>query len=109
MSHRPYGTMENKGRLLGWNTEMINIDKAGEARGHRHGRHAKNFGVYPGSHKKARMSFKQDSEVTRWPIQKALFGFRVQSLSFLSESMLSKGARPWVLTFKEKNIHTPQP
>lgn len=24
--------MENKGRLLGWNAEIINVDKAGEVR-----------------------------------------------------------------------------
>lgn len=65
--------MENKQRLVGWNVEMVNTDKAGEARGQSYGCHAKN----PGSHEKARTSFKQDSEVTRCPNQKALFGFRV--------------------------------
>lgn len=67
-----------------------------------HGSHAKNFALYPGSHKKALTTFKQDSEVTRCLIQKALFGFRIQSLYFLNESMLSKDA-------KRKQVRTPQP
>lgn len=67
-----------------------------------HGRRAKNFAVYPGSHKKALTSFKQDREMTRCLIQKALFGFRVQSLNFINESMLSKDVR-------RKKVHTPQP
>lgn len=69
--------MENKERLVGWNVEMINTDKAGEVTRQSYGCHAKNFGISPGSYKKAWTSFKQDSEVTRCPIQKTLFGFRV--------------------------------
>lgn len=41
--------MENKQRLVGWNVEMVNTDKAGEVRGQSYGCHAKN----PGGHEKA--------------------------------------------------------
>lgn len=72
---------------------MRNVDKASEVRGPSQGCHAKTFRVYLRSHNTARTRVKADSEVTRCPSHRAVFGFRVQSPFLLSESILSRDAR----------------